>query len=111
MNDMKCTISILLQCFQEGIDDLKLSLERISSGAGGLIASISESIGAAMVKLDQQAPPSTAAESFVDYQSRMVNSAKEIARLSQEMVTKASIEPSKLPQLSSDISHHYTQVL
>lgn len=63
-----------------------------------------------MVKLDQQAAPSSATESFVDYQSRMVNSAKEIARLSQDMVTKATIDPSKLPQLSQDLSHHYTQV-
>lgn len=92
------------------MDDLKSSLERIASGAGGLIASISESIAASMVKLDQQTVPSSATESFVDYQSRMVNSAKEIARLSQDMVLKASIDPSKLPQLSSDISHHYTQV-
>jgi talin len=100
-----------VQCFQEGLDDLKSSLERISSGAGGLIASISESIAASMVKLDQQGgPASSATESYVDYQSRMVASAKEIARLSQEMVTKSSIDPSKVPQLSSDISHHYTQL-
>ncbi|XP_021951847.1 talin-1 isoform X2 [Folsomia candida] len=98
------------QCFQEGLDDLKSSLERISSGAGGLLASITESIAASMVKLDQQAAPSSATESFVDYQSRMVNSAKEIARLSQDMVTKATIDPSKLPQLSQDLSHHYTQL-
>ena len=40
----------------------------------------------------------------------MVSSAKEIARLSQEMVSKSTMDPNQLPALSSDISHHYIQL-
>jgi len=59
-------------------------------------------------QLDAATPGAT--ESYVDYQSRMVAAAKEIARLSQEMVLKSSLDVSQLPQLSSDVSHHYSQL-
>ena len=66
---------------------MKSSLERIASGAGGFVGSITESIAASMVKLDQQNNfiPTAESESYVDFQTRMVNSAKEIAKLSQDM--------------------------
>jgi talin len=93
------------------LDDLKASLERISSGAGGFVASISESISASMVKLDQQGSfASSGTENYVDFQSRMVNSAKEIARLSQDMVSKATLDPNQIPAISSEITQHYIQL-
>ncbi|CAG7823978.1 unnamed protein product, partial [Allacma fusca] len=98
-------------CFQEGLDDLKISLQEISSGVGGLVASISESISSAMVKLNQQTYSSpSVSESFVDYQSRMVQLAKEIARLSQEVTSKFATNQSQIPIISSEISQLYSQL-
>lgn len=48
--------------------------------------------------------------SFVDYQTRMVASSKEIARLAQEMVTKSASDVQKLGQLSAELSKTYAQL-
>ncbi|KMQ93936.1 talin-1-like protein, partial [Lasius niger] len=49
-------------------------------------------------------------DSYVDYQTRMVEAAKEIARLAQEMSTKSSTDVARLGPLAVDISHKYTQL-
>jgi len=49
--------------------------------------------------------------SFVDYQTRMVQTAKEIARLANEMNSKASIDGQKLPQMAVDITQQYSQLV
>lgn len=43
----------------------------------------------------------------MDYQTRMVRSAKEVARVAQDMVAHASHDPSRLTPLAADLSHHY----
>jgi len=75
------------------------------------VSSVSESISSSMVKLNQQRTQTDGGnESYVDYQTRMVAAAKEIARLSVEMVSKASMDPAQLPHLSSQICQHYNNL-
>jgi len=49
-------------------------------------------------------------DTFVDYQTRMVARAKEIASLANEMNAKSSVEPAALPQLAVDMTQHYQQL-
>lgn len=50
------------------------------------------------------------ADSFVDYQTRMVGAAKEIARLATEMTAKSGTDVSKLATLAGDLTHRYNQL-
>ncbi|XP_026471781.1 talin-1-like [Ctenocephalides felis] len=52
----------------------------------------------------------SSSDTFVDYQTRMVHEAKEIARIANEMSSKAVGEPAALPTLSANLTHHYTQL-
>ncbi|KAJ2937107.1 hypothetical protein O0L34_g19566 [Tuta absoluta] len=49
-------------------------------------------------------------ESFVDYQTRMVGAAKEIARLATDMTAKSATDASQLVALGSDICQKYEQL-
>lgn len=48
--------------------------------------------------------------SYVDYQTRMVRSAKEVSRVAQDMVAHAGHDPSRLTPLAADLSHHYASL-
>lgn len=49
-------------------------------------------------------------DTYVDFQTRMVENAKEIAKIAQEINTKAGSDVSRLAPLSADLSHRYTQL-
>lgn len=97
---------------REIILELNTTVEKLSTESGivsGLLEQIYRSISRITDKR-QSILSSSASSSFVDYQTRMVQSAKEIARLANEMNAKAALDPSKLAQLSVDITHHYSEI-
>ncbi|XP_075988138.1 talin_middle and talin-RS domain-containing protein rhea isoform X9 [Anticarsia gemmatalis] len=49
-------------------------------------------------------------DSFVDYQTRMVGAAKEIARLATDMTAKSATDASRLVQLGNEMCHKYEQL-
>lgn len=97
---------------RETILELNATVEKLSTESGvvsGLLEQISRSISRITDKR-QSLLGTTLSENFVDYQTRMVKIAKEIARVANEMNAKAALDPSKLAQLSVDITHHYSQL-
>ncbi|CAG4965789.1 unnamed protein product [Colias eurytheme] len=49
-------------------------------------------------------------ESFVDYQTRMVAAAKEIAKLASDMTAKAATEPSRLLEIGNEMCQKYEKL-
>lgn len=97
---------------REALLELNNTVEKLSTENGvvtGLMEQISRSITRITDKRQSLLGVSSV-DNFVDYQTRMVQSAKEIARLANEINAKAGLDQAKLPQLCVDITHHYTQL-
>ncbi|OXU28323.1 hypothetical protein TSAR_002155 [Trichomalopsis sarcophagae] len=95
---------------KESLQELQNSLENIST-SNGIVTGIIDTISRAMVKLENHRMSSIEnVDSFVDYQTRMVETAKEIARLSQEITSSSTTNVSRLGSLAVEISHKYTQL-
>lgn len=97
---------------REIILELNTTVEKLSTESG-IVSGLMEQIYRSMSRITdkrQSVFNVTSSTSFVDYQTRMVQSAKEIARLANEMNAKAALDPSKLAQPSVDITHHYSQL-
>lgn len=97
---------------REIIQELNTTVEKLSTESG-IVSGLMEQIYRAMSRITDKRQSifnATSSASFVDYQTRMVQSAKEIARLANEMNAKAALDPSKLAQPSVDITHHYNQL-
>ncbi|XP_037034773.1 talin-2 isoform X2 [Bradysia coprophila] len=97
---------------REAILELNATVEKLSAESGvvsGLMEQISRSI-ARITDKRQSLHGVSISEGFVDYQTRMVQNAKDIARLANEMNAKVALDPSKLAQLSVDMTHHYNQL-
>lgn len=97
---------------REIILELNTAVETLSTESG-IVSGLMEQIYRSMSRITdkrQSVFNATSSTSFVDYQTRMVQSAKEIARLANEMNAKAAVDPSKLGQPSVEITHHYTQL-
>lgn len=99
---------------REIILELNTTVEKLSTESG-IVSGLMEQIYRALSRITDKRQSTvfsstTSNENFVDYQTRMVQSAKEIARLANEMNAKAAMDPSKLAQPSVDITHHYTQL-
>ncbi|KAL6268430.1 hypothetical protein P5V15_001566 [Pogonomyrmex californicus] len=95
---------------KDALQELQNTLETISTSAG-IVTGLIDTISRAMVRLeDHRMSTIDTVDSYVDYQTRMVEAAKEIARLAQEMSTKSSTDVTRLGPLAVDISHKYTQL-
>uniref|UniRef100_A0A646QFM5 Talin1 n=1 Tax=Hemiscolopendra marginata TaxID=943146 RepID=A0A646QFM5_9MYRI len=96
---------------RDALQDLLHTLETVATEAG-VVSGLVESINKAIVKIDERFIGFHVIEkdSFVDYQTRMVNACKEIAKTSQEMVTKSSINPNELGILAANLSHNYSRL-
>lgn len=72
---------------KDAIRELQNTLESIST-SNGIVTGLIETISRAMVRLEEHRTSTVdTVDSYVDYQTRMVEAAKEIARLAQEMVS------------------------
>ena len=71
---------------KDTLQELQNTLENIST-SNGIVTGLIDTITRAMVRLeDHRMSTIDTVDSYVDYQTRMVEAAKEIARLAQEMV-------------------------
>ncbi|XP_076679087.1 talin_middle and talin-RS domain-containing protein rhea isoform X2 [Andrena cerasifolii] len=99
-----------VESMKDALQELQNTLETIST-SNGIVTGLIDTISRAMVRLeDHRMSTIDTVDSYVDYQTRMVEAAKEIARLSQEMSTKSSTDVARLGPLAVDISHKYTQL-
>lgn len=97
---------------REAILELNATVEKLSTDSGA-VTRLMEQISRAISRLSDKRASfmgGNGAETFVDYQTRMVQNAKNIARLANEMNAKATLDPSRLSQLSTDITHSYAQL-
>ena len=71
---------------KDAIRELQNTLESIST-SNGIVTGLIETISRAMIRLEEhRTSTGDCVDSYVDYQTRMVEAAKEIARLAQDMV-------------------------
>ncbi|XP_054280659.1 talin-2 isoform X2 [Macrosteles quadrilineatus] len=101
---------------REALAELTGTLAELATQAG-VVTGLMDSISRAMSRVPDPNTPfqrrsfiADSAESFVDYQTRMVAASKEIARLSQEMVSKCGTNSGALGTLGGELTRHYTQV-
>jgi talin len=78
----------------------------------GIVTGIVDSISRYMARItDRRVTHMETNMSFVDYQTRMVCCAKELARISQEMVSKAGTsDTSRLAPLGGELARQYGQL-
>ncbi|XP_058805664.1 talin-2 isoform X2 [Phymastichus coffea] len=96
---------------KESLLELKNTLETISI-SNGIVTGLIESINRAMVRLEGNRNSTMEnMESFVDYQTNMVESVKEISRLAHEISNNSAMSSTKLGPLAIDLSHKYTQLI
>uniref|UniRef100_A0A8D8RHH2 Talin-2 n=1 Tax=Cacopsylla melanoneura TaxID=428564 RepID=A0A8D8RHH2_9HEMI len=102
----------------EAIDATKEALSDITSSLDhftGVVNTFVESITKSMQQIPDPNQPnsyyaSESIDSYVDYHTRMVGSSKEIARISQEMMTKSWSDVKSMSGLSSQLSHQYSKL-
>ncbi|KAL1396890.1 hypothetical protein pipiens_010173 [Culex pipiens pipiens] len=101
-----------VEATREAIQELNATVERLST-ENGVVTGLMEQISRSMSRITDKRQSFLGAsinDTYVDYQTRMVQSAKEIARYANEINAKAAIDPSKLAQLSVEMTHHYSQL-
>ncbi|XP_060536716.1 talin-1 isoform X2 [Cylas formicarius] len=93
------------------LQDLVQSLEIISTQSG-IVSGVVENLTRAMTRLSDHRASLIMSDSdgYVDYQTRMVECAKDIAKISGEMATKAATDTQQLAPLSAQLSHSYAQL-
>lgn len=96
---------------KDAIKELVKNLETISTQSG-IVSGVVDNLTRAMTRLTDHRASLIISDddNYVDYQTRMVECAKDIAKIAGEMSTKASIEPQRLAPLSADLSHRYVQL-
>ncbi|XP_017042490.1 talin-2 isoform X2 [Drosophila ficusphila] len=97
---------------REAIQELQQTVEKINAETG-IVTGLMEQVNRSITRLTdkrQSLLNASYSDTFVDYQTRMVARAKEIASLANEMNAKSSVEPAALPQLAVDMTQHYQQL-
>ncbi|KAH8322033.1 hypothetical protein KR059_000878 [Drosophila kikkawai] len=97
---------------REAILELQQTVEKINAETG-IVTGLMEQVNRSITRLTdkrQSLLNASYSDTFVDYQTRMVARAKEIASLANEMNAKSSVEPAALPQLAVDMTQHYQQL-
>lgn len=109
---------------RDALQELLRTLESAATEAG-VVTGLVESVSKAMYRLEERSYITIGGLrtsgsfgggvvepelSYVDYQTRMVRSAKEVSRVAQDMVAHAGHDPSRLTPLAADLSHHYASL-
>jgi talin len=97
---------------RDAIFELNTTIERLSTENGivtGLMEQMSRSISKITDKR-QSLIGTSLSDTFVDYQTRMVQNAKEIARYANDVNAKAPVDPSRLGPLCVEMARHYGQL-
>ncbi|XP_065576606.1 talin-1-like isoform X2 [Artemia franciscana] len=93
---------------KDALNDLTKTIENVATQAG-VVSGLIDTITSAIAKAESADLPD-ASMSYVDYQTRMVSTVKEIARIAQEISTKNGENASSLGPLCSNLSRHYVQL-
>lgn len=95
---------------RDAILDLNATAEKLSTDSGAVTRLIDQ-ISRSIARLnDKRQSLLVSEDTFVDFQTRMVQNAKAIAHLANEITAKGALDPSKLAQLAADITQQYTQL-
>lgn len=96
---------------RDTLQELVNNLEAISTQSG-IVSGVVDNLTRAISRVaDHRASLIISdGDTYVDYQTRMVECAKDIAKIAGEMATKAAIEPQRLAPLSADLAHKYAQL-
>ncbi|CAH0550425.1 unnamed protein product [Brassicogethes aeneus] len=96
---------------RDTVQELVRSLEKISTQSG-IVSGVVDNIARSMAHLTNQRASLIISDSgsYVDYQTRMVSCAKEIAKIASEIATKAPSDTQQLAPLSASLSHKYQQL-
>ncbi|MCL4118749.1 UNVERIFIED_CONTAM: hypothetical protein GTU68_045364, partial [Idotea baltica] len=98
------------ETMKETILELLSTGESIATEAG-VVSGLVESITSSINRCSETGEFSVAEnESFVKYQSQMVDSAKEIIRLAQEMVSKSTVDSTQVGNLGAALSHEFNKL-
>ncbi|XP_066270421.1 talin-1-like isoform X3 [Branchiostoma lanceolatum] len=94
---------------KEAVDDLLKTLDESASETGavfGMVDGITKAMSDMVDGRLEDKPDGT----FVDYQTKMVKIAKQIARTSHDMVGKASSSPEELGPQANALSHDFSEL-
>ncbi|GLV39682.1 rhea [Carabus blaptoides fortunei] len=98
---------------REALQELIANVEQLSTQSG-IVTGVIDTITRAITRLSDHRMSLVGlyndTDTYVDFQTRMVENAKEIAKIAQEMNSKASSDVTRLGPLSADLSHRYTQL-
>ncbi|XP_057660933.1 talin-1 isoform X1 [Diorhabda carinulata] len=97
---------------RDNLQDLVTSLEAISTQSG-IVSGVVDNLTRSMTRLSDNRASLIISDSdlgFVDYQTRMVECAKSIAKIAGEIASKAATDTQKVAQLSADLAHKYAQL-
>ncbi|XP_044738316.1 talin-1 isoform X2 [Chrysoperla carnea] len=98
------------QSTRDGLRELLGTLEQLSTQSG-IYTSVIDTITRAMSRLTDHRLSFVGnfneSDGYVDYQTRMVQNAKEIARLAQEVSSKATTSPNETGPLCSELSRRF----
>ncbi|XP_054725014.1 talin-1-like isoform X2 [Uloborus diversus] len=103
-----CEIDDSADGMKDALQDLLQTLELAATEAG-VVTGLVDSVNKSIVKVEEPVI-NTSESSFVDFQTRMVSSSKEIARLAQEMITKSVADPNQLVPLAAKLVHQFANV-
>ncbi|KAI5700033.1 hypothetical protein M8J75_013081 [Diaphorina citri] len=100
-----------IEATKEALSDITSSLDHFT----GVVNTFVDSITKSMQQIPDPNQPnshyaSDSVDSYVDYHTRMVGSSKEIARISQEMMTKSWSDVKSMSGLSSQLTHQYSKL-
>ncbi|XP_065168829.1 talin-2-like isoform X5 [Atheta coriaria] len=101
-------VNIVKECLSE----LGSNVETLSMQSG-IVQGVVETIFKSMSKLTDNRASLILTDgdtSYADFHTRMVQCARDIAKISGDMATKASTDPASLGQLSIDLQHKYAQL-
>ncbi|CAG9813617.1 unnamed protein product [Phaedon cochleariae] len=97
---------------RDTVQDLVTSLEHISTQSG-IVSGVVENLTRSIARLSDNRSSLIVSDSdmgYVDYQTRMVQCAKDVAKMAGEISTKAATDTQKVAQLAADLSHRYAQL-
>lgn len=98
---------------REALQELIANIEQISTQSG-IVSGVIDTITRIVSRLNDNRISLVGAfnetDTYVDFQTRMVENAKEIAKIAAEMNSKASSDVTRLGPLSAELSHRYSEL-
>lgn len=89
--------------------ELKKTLERLTD-KNGVVTGLVEEVSRSTTRISDRRKSIALGGSFVDYQTRMVESANEIINYANKMNANATIDPTKVSELAVELTKHYKQL-